>query len=236
MARIWHGTVAVLVVAAVAVQLVVAVRVSGSPHETTAGVLRGSSLVGRIIRVFSFFTILSNVLCGVVCGQLAVRPDRDGRAWRAARLASLVGITVTGVVYSSVLARIHQPRGPAETFVNALVHYVIPVMVVGGWVVLGPRPRVDVRTVLLSLVFPLCWSVYTLVRGAIWDWYPYPFVDVSTRGYLVVLRNALLVVIVLCVVAAAFAVGDRLLPPAPARISRPRRPPVHRDSHLPGAP
>ncbi len=104
-ARIWHGVIAVLVFAAVIVQIVVAVRVSGTPHDITAGVLRGSSTAGRIIRVLSFFTIQSNLLSGVVSAQLTIRPDRDGRGWRAVRLAALFGITVTGIVYSTVLAK-----------------------------------------------------------------------------------------------------------------------------------
>jgi hypothetical protein len=29
----------------------------------------------------------------------------------------------------------------------------------------------------------LAWLVYTLFRGEIVDWYPYPFVDVSALGY-----------------------------------------------------
>jgi hypothetical protein len=55
------------------------------------------------------------------------------------------------------------------------------------------------------------------VRGAIWKWYPYPFLDVRTHGYARVAVNALLVTAVLGGVAALFALGDRHLPPAPAR-------------------
>jgi hypothetical protein len=55
--RGWHAAIAVLVCGAMALQIVIAVRVSGTPHDVTAGVLRGSSLPGRIIRVLSFFTI-----------------------------------------------------------------------------------------------------------------------------------------------------------------------------------
>jgi hypothetical protein len=205
-----------LVAAALVVQIVVAVRVSGRPHEVSTGLLRGSSLPGRIIRVLSFFTIQSNILAGVVSAQLAMEPGRDGPAWRALRLAALYGITVTGIVYSTVLARIHEPSGPAETFVNDLVHYVVPILVVLGWVAFGPRPRVDRKAFLWSLTFPLCWFAYTLARGAIWKWYPYPFVDVRSHGYAVVIGNAALVTVVLGAVAGAFAFGDRTLRPAPA--------------------
>jgi hypothetical protein len=131
------------------------------------------------------------------------------------RLAALFGITVTGIVYSTVLARIHQPNGVAETAVNTVVHYIVPIMMVVGWLAAGPRPRIDLRTVGYSLAFPVLWFAYTLVRGAIWKWYPYPFVDVTTHGYARVAGNALMVTVVLAVVAALFAVGDRYLPPAP---------------------
>ena len=214
-ARIWHGVLAALVVAAVAVQLVIALKVADSPHAVSTGVLRGSSTAGRVIRVLSFFTIQSNLLTGLVSAQLALLPNRDGRVFRPLRLAALFGITVTGIVYSTVLAKIHQPHGTAETFVNDLVHYVIPAMTVLGWVAYGPRPRIDRRCVALSLIFPFSWISYTVIRGAIWKWYPYPFVDVATHGYAQVALNGALVLILLAGVAAMFAFGDRRLPIAP---------------------
>jgi hypothetical protein len=215
LARGWHAAIAVLVCGALALQIVIAVRVSGTPHDVTAGVLRGSSLPGRIIRVFSFFTIQSNLLSGIVSAQLAARPDRDGKAWRALRLAALFGITVTGIVYSTVLAAIHEPNGAIETVVNLVVHYIVPVMMVAGWLAFGPRPRAGRLTVLWSLLFPVLWLAYTLVRGAIWKWYPYPFLDVPSHGYARVAVNALVVTIVFALVAALFAFGDSRLPAAP---------------------
>ncbi len=170
---------------------------------------------GRIIRVLSFFTIASNLLSGIVSAQLVMRPDRDGRAWRALRLAALFGITVTGIVYSTVLAAIHEPAGTAETLVNLVVHYIVPVAMVAGWLAFGPRPRISRLTVLQSLLFPVLWLFYTLLRGVIWNWYPYPFLDVASHGYARVALNAVLVTIVFAAVAALFAAGDRRLPAAP---------------------
>ncbi len=229
-ARGWHAIVALLVVVAVVVQVVIAVRVPGTPHAVTPGLLRGSSTAGRVVRVLSFFTIQSNLLCGFVSVQLAVDPSRDGRGRRALRLAALFGITVTGIVYSTVLARIHEPDGAAETFVNDVVHYVVPVMMVLGWLLFGPRPRIDRATVLGSAVFPVAWMGYTMMRGAIWGWYPYPFLDVTTHGYARVAVNAVLVLVVLAVVAGVFALGDALLPPRPQDASSRSAEPTSRSS------
>lgn len=211
--RLWHGTVAALVLLAMVLQMVVALRANGPAPEVTTGLLRGTHAFGRVVRVFSFFTIQSNLLCGVTALTLALNPHRDGRIWRALRLASLFGITVTGIVYSAILADIHEPNGFTETLVNAIVHYIVPIMIVVGWFRFGPRPRIERRTVLLALVFPVLWIGYTLIRGAIAHWYPYPFTDVDALGYGRVAVNGVLVIALLAAVSGVFAYADRRLRP-----------------------
>jgi uncharacterized membrane protein len=187
------------------------------------GTLAGTIGVGRIVRMLSFFTIQSNILSGVVSLQLSQFPDRDGRMWRVARLAGLVGITVTGVVYSTVLARIHEPTGWEQVSTNIVFHYAVPIMMVIGWFAFGPRPRIDMHALRWSLAWPIVWFIYTLAHGASTHWYPYPFMDVASDGYARVLLNALLVTLVLGAVALAYREGDRRLPAAPNTTEPPLR-------------
>jgi hypothetical protein len=165
-----------------------------------------------VLRVLSFFTIQSNILSGVTSAQLARNPHRDGRLWRAVRLASLLGITVTGIVYGTVLAKIHEPHGWQETSTNTVFHYIVPIMMVLGWLLFGPRPRIERRTVLLASLWPVAWAAYILVYGAITSWYPYPFLDVNTHGYGRVIVNAVCVAAVLLVVTSLYWLGDQRLP------------------------
>jgi hypothetical protein len=211
-ARAWHAAIAVLVLVGLVVQIWIAAGVSGTPPAHAVGTLAGAPAWHRILRVLSFFTIQSNLLAGLSSAHLARNPDRDGRIWRAVRLASLIGITVTGVVYSTVLAKIHEPSGWKETFTNDVFHYAVPIAMVVGWLLFGPRRRIDARTVGLASVWPIAWFGYTLIHGAISHWYPYPFVDVTTHGYGRVLANAVLVLLVLLAVTALFWLGDRRLP------------------------
>ena len=212
-ARAWNATIAVLMVAALLLQLWIAVRVSATPPAHAVGTLAGAPVANRVLRVLSFFTVQSNIISGVTSAQLARDPDRNGRSWRAVRLASLFGITVTGIVYATVLAKVHEPNGWQETFTNDVFHYIVPIMMVAGWVLFGPRPRIEARTIGLAILWPVAWVVYTLIHGVITSWYPYPFVDVTTHGYAAVFVNAGLVVVVLLVVTAVFWIGDRRLPP-----------------------
>ena len=211
--------IAGLVLVALIVQVWVAIDVPSQPPGHAVGTLEGTNLGGRLLRLISFFTIESNIVCGVVSAQLVARPDRDGRGWRVVRLAALFGITVTGVVYSTVLAGVHTPHGWRETTTNTIVHYVVPIMMVIGWLLFGPRPRIGVATVLWALAWPVLWLCYTLVLGATSGWYPYPFLDVTTHGYGRVLLNALAVTAVFAALCALYGFGDRKLPRRPVAVS-----------------
>jgi hypothetical protein len=221
--RVWHGTVALAVVYGLVLQVIITARAPATPPGHAVGTLAGAALITRLVRVVSFFTVQSNILCGIVSAQLARNPRRDDSAWRAVRLAALVGIAVTGVVYSTVLARIHEPKGWEQTINNAIFHYAVPLLVVIGWLLFGPRPRIDPRTILLAAIWPLAWLVYTIVHGEASGWYPYPFVDAATHGYGRVVANLLGVLVVFAVVAALYLLGDRRLPGAPRPLRSARR-------------
>jgi uncharacterized membrane protein len=220
--RAWHALVALLVVAGLILQVWIALDVASRPPAHAGGTLAGTALLGRLVRVVSFFTIQSNILSAVVSAQLARDPARDGRAWRVLRLAALFGIAVTGIVYSTVLAAMHEPHGWRETTSNAIFHYVVPLGMVLGWLLFGPRPRITGTIVAWALVWPVLWFAYTLGRGEATGWYPYPFVDAATQGYGRVLLNAVVVTAVFAAVCALIAWLDRRLPaqPASARTTR----------------
>jgi hypothetical protein len=211
-ARGWHLTTAALVLAALVVQIWIATHVSATPAGHAVGTLAGTPMANRVLRVLSFFTIQSNILSAVSSAYLVRDPTRDGPAWRAVRLASLFGITVTGIVYSTVLAKVHVPHGWQETSTNTAFHYIVPIMMVLGWLMYGPRPRVEPKTIARAMLWPVGWISYTLIYGRITKWYPYPFLDVTTHGYARVVANALAVVVVLLVVIGLFWLGDRRLP------------------------
>jgi hypothetical protein len=212
LARGWNAVIALLVAAAILIQLWIAVRVSATPPGRAVGTLVGTPMANRVLRVLSFFTIQSNILSGVTSAQLARDPNRDGPVWRAVRLASLFGITVTGIVYSTVLAKVHEPHGWQETSTNNVFHYIVPIMMVLGWLLFGPRMRIELRTISLAILWPVAWAAYILIYGAITKWYPYPFLDVTSHGYGRVIVNAVAVVAVLLVVTSLYWFGDRRLP------------------------
>lgn len=172
--RLWHGLVAALAAVALVGQAVITID-------------RDRSFVNYV----SYFTIESNLLVLVTCVLLVARPDRGGTAFAILRLASLTAITVTGLVYATILAGNVDFEG-AEWWFDKMFHYVVPVMSVVGFLAFRPRTRLT-WTALWSLAFPVAWVAYTLVRAEVAEpvfdltptttaAVPYGFLDVAELG------------------------------------------------------
>lgn len=176
-----------------------------------------SSTPDRIVNFFSYFTVLSNVTVAVTTGLLAIRLDRRSALVRTLRLDGLVGIAVTGVVFHLALSDLQELTGwnaPADF----LLHALSPILAVLGWLVLGPRRQISQRVVLLAVIAPICWLVYTLIRGSLVqdrvgnDYYPYPFLNVQEHGYPVVLVNSAVVAVLFLAISFGALALDRRLP------------------------
>lgn len=212
MSRVWHLVLALVVAGSLALQIWLLLAGGQDVNSGQASAAVGPST--RFVRFFSYFTIQSNLFVLAVATGLAIDPRRDGRFWRVVRLDALLGIAVTGVVFATLLSGLIDHQG-AAAWANAGFHYVSPIMALLGWLLFGPRPRIDARTIAFAFAWPLAWLAYTLLRGASTGWYPYPFLDVGALGYPRVFANMLAVLAGAGVLALALKALDRRLPAAP---------------------
>ena len=185
------------------------------PAEVLPGALGDNppgieGLPGRVIDSLSYFTNLSNILVAVVLTMLARNPDRSGGAWSAVRMDSLVMISITGLIYAIVLAPDAQVEG-LDIIVNAIKHYIVPVMTVFLWLLVGPRRQLTFTSIFTALIIPIAWAGYTLVRGQIISAYPYGFLNVIDLGLTAVLINIAGVAALGVVLGLLFWAVDRLL-------------------------
>lgn len=209
MSRAWNAVLALVIAMAMITQIVVLVR--GNADVNTVGSEANVALGARLVRLFSYFTIQSNLLVLALAISLALVPERDGKLWRVLYSDALLGIIITGLVFTTVLAGQVQHHG-IGVWLNAAFHYFAPAWAVAGWLLFGPRPRLDWATIGWMFAWPLLWLVYTFAHGAATGWYPYPFLDVGEHGYGIALRNAAAVVVLGVVIIAVMRVIDRRLP------------------------
>lgn len=159
-----------------------------------------------LVNFLSFFTILSNLAAVAVLVILAVRPARsEGGTFTVVRGAVTVYMAVTGLVYATLLAPTGVDVGLTEPWVNWSLHVIGPAVMIADWIAFRPPRNLSWRTLAVWLVFPAVYLGYTLIRGGIVDWYPYPFLDPSeTGGYLMVAVWAGVVLVVILGFGAAF--------------------------------
>ena len=209
MARRWHLLTALVAVLALGLQLVLVV----SGHATLVEE-DPPRLAVRLGRLISYFTIQSNVLVAVAAVSLARDPARDGAGWRVLRVAGLVGITVTGLVHFFLLRPLLDLHG-WSLVCDRMLHMVVPLLAVVGWLAFGPRPRITLRAMAWALLWPVAWLVWTLAIGLATGWFPYPFLDVDAKGWGSVLATCGGVTALVVALFAGAAALDRRLPSRP---------------------
>lgn len=177
----------------------------------------------RGLNVFVFFTVQSNIIVGVTTAMLAA-DARPSTVFRVLRLTGVVAISITFIVFHVALRELQDLTGQAAV-ADVLLHTASPLLCVAGWLVFGPRGQTSPRVVPWTLVFPLGWGIFTMIRGELVGWWPYPFIDPTDSGYVRVAVNLVLIGGVFVALAAGARWLDQRLQkraaaPAPAHSSR----------------
>ncbi|MEO7062774.1 MAG: Pr6Pr family membrane protein [Dokdonella sp.] len=163
------------------------------------------------LRLFSFFTILSNLLVALTT-TFAVAWARSAIGeWLAqprTRGAAALCIGITCAIYFFVLASTWAPQG-AQLVADVLLHYVVPALYLFWWVICVPHRRLVWSDAVRWLLLPLAFLVWALGRGAWLHEYPYPFIDVDVLGMALVVRNAFGIGVLFFIVGLVLIAFDR---------------------------
>lgn len=179
---------------------------------------RIESVPETIIRFFSYFTILTNILVALYFTVLAL--NRNTRIFRwllqpGVSTAIVVYITVVGLVYQILLRHLWSPAG-LQLIADELLHSVIPLYAVFYWSKFSEKHMLQWNEIPGWLFYPFCYVVFILFRGSLSGFYPYPFVAVSSIGYGKVILNCgglfigfILISVVFIAISKSSGSGDK---------------------------
>ena len=180
--RICAGVLAILGWTALGVEL--AFTISGALGK-------GDPLAPALIRYFSFFTILTNLLLALVLTTSCLRPAGDSFFLRpGVRTGALVYIIMVGAVYALLLSNLYHWTG-SMFIADHILHVALPILYPIYWLAFVEKGHIKWNHPLVWQFFPVIYFIYILLRGAIANIYPYPFLDVARLGYDQVVLNAL---------------------------------------------
>ena len=172
-----------------------------------------NDVIARGFNTFVYFTILSNILVGIVCVILMTNPHKAGKVFDVFRVFSLVAITITGIVYNAILRAEADPQG-FSAFNTNILHVFVPIMAVLGWLIFGPRIKFKWSIVWSCAGIGMIWLIFTFIRGSMIDWYPYPFLNVDYVGYPKAIGACFVILLIAIGFASAVLGLDKKLPGA----------------------
>ncbi|MGJ8591147.1 MAG: Pr6Pr family membrane protein [Aquaticitalea sp.] len=157
---------------------------------------REEEVFETIVRFFSYFTILTNILVALYfTNQIFNLKGFKFLKNDSALTAITTFILIVGLVYQVVLRWIWQPTG-FQMVVDELLHSVIPVYMLLYWFFYVNASNLKPRNLFAWLLYPILYFIIIIIRGRFSGFYPYPFIDVSSLGYLKVFINFIMLSLV----------------------------------------
>lgn len=166
---------------------------------------RQASVFETIIRFFTFFTILTNILVAMVFTAHWLQPKNSFQFLNKpnTQVAIAVYIFVVGFVYNTILRFIWQPKG-WDKVADELLHLVIPIVYILFWYFKFSKKEINYRSIFSWLLFPMIYIVVVMIRGYFSGYYPYPFLHVVNLGVEKVVYNSILMTLFFVVVSVVF--------------------------------
>jgi hypothetical protein len=151
---------------------------------------RIASVPETVVRFFSFFTILTNIIVALFFTALAWGKGRLNTFFSKSSNATavLLYILTVGIIYNTVLRGIRELHG-ADLFVDAILHSIVPLYMLLYWLGFIVPGGLAAKKAFPWLWYPLVYCVYVMIRGSFSGFYPYFFLNVTELGYGKALMN-----------------------------------------------
>lgn len=200
--RISMAFIAILAWFALILQLYIMLR---------AGSAAGINPITSLINFLSYFTILSNLLVAISLSAVLLSPASPIGSFFSnvqSQTAIAVYIFIVGLVYNLVLRDIWSHAG-WQLLADNLLHVMVPVAYLLCWFIFTDRKVLKWQDLLLWLIFPAVYLIYSLIRGTVNNWYPYPFLHAGQLGYAKVAINSALILLAFVVAGLGMIVVNK---------------------------
>ena len=153
---------------------------------------------GTAANFFSYFTVQTNLLIAICMSFVVLAPASGlGKFFNKLSVQTAIAlyIFIVALVYNTVLRGL-VPLAGWNLFVDTLLHVVNPILYLLYWWLFRSKGNLEYKNGLYWVVFPLLYLAYSLIRGSVVGWYPYPFLNAADHGYAKVSINVAVMIAV----------------------------------------
>ena len=184
-----------------------------------------ATLPTKTVEFFSYFTVLSNALAATALAAPLITPESRLGRWSekaGPRAAIATYLTITAVVYHTMLAHTWNPQG-LRLVATTFNHTITPAAFLVDLALRGGQGEARWIAALKAMAFPALFGAWTLAHGAVSGFYPYPFMNVLKRGYpavlLTIVQMGSAFALICMIFIALLRVRTSMAPAKPAPIS-----------------
>jgi len=166
-----------------------------------------------VIRFFSYFTILTNILVALCFTNLLLKPKSNlGVFFSRPGVMTAVAayITFVGIAYNLLLRHLWNPEG-LQLIVDELLHTFIPLFSILYWLIFVPKSGLQWKSIFPWMIYPVVYILCVLTRGALSGFYPYPFIDINELGFFKVLLNDVGLIVAFLLLSLLFVAIGKLM-------------------------
>lgn len=171
----------------------------------------GDSVLGALAFLFTFFTVLTNLMMAL-CYVAALTKWSWLGWWNRpfARGLTAGSIVMVSIYYLFFLSGLETLTGINQAL-NVYMHYAAPWLFVVWWLLTPEHGTLRYADIPRMLVYPLVYLVVVMIRGALVHEYPYPILNADTLGYSQVAIGCLGMLVGFVLIYAATVAIDRWL-------------------------
>ena len=131
-----------------------------------------------------YYTNLSNFAVFIWISYIfikMIKKQKESKIDYSIKFSITMGIMVTFIIYNTLLG--NPFTRDYWHLSNILKHTLIPLLMFYDYLKYTPRKKIKLNDTYKSLIFPLLYFIYAMIRGLFTHEYPYFFVDPTSIGY-----------------------------------------------------
>jgi ABC-type amino acid transport system permease subunit len=170
----------------------------------------------RPTEYFAYFTIHTSLIAALVLAVTGVRElqgKADTKALTLARLSVSTYAIVVAVVYNALLRGTPVLLGDPDygydwpVLPNEILHVWAPIFIVLDFALTTTVTKLKFKQIFWTLLFPLAWLVFTIIRGLNTDWWAYWFLNPNEKGGVASVVTFILGIVVFMLASASISLG-----------------------------
>jgi hypothetical protein len=170
----------------------------------------------RPTEYFAYFTIHTSLIAAVVLAVAGLRElqgKSDTKALTLARLSVSTYAIVVAVVYNALLRGTKVLPGDPDygynwpVLPNEILHVWGPILILLDFALTVTITKLSFKQIFWTLLFPLAWLVFTIIRGLNTDWWAYWFLNPNEKGGVTGVITFILAIVVFMLVSASISLA-----------------------------